>query len=683
MSVRPAARARSFASASAKSHASSSSFIVVVAQTSVCGSVRTSQTEVYATFSFAGALMLSCPPNLSLLHFMFIRQSRLTTRMRIKGSCLRRSFTAVLALVLAGCFVVEASFAQRLKRSAPRRDPRAVATANSRPRLVLLIVVDQFRYDYLERFGDLFGARGIGRLMREGAYWSDANFDHVPTFTAPGHAVFMTGSWPQQNGIVANEWYERETGTKVKSISDDSVRVLDGKPDERGKSPRRLLCSTVGDELRLADSDRSKVIGISAKDRSAMLPAGRRANAAYWFSTDNGRMISSSYYFNQLPDWVARFNNRHMADGWFGARWDRLLPEAEYLRRAGKDDVPWENLDKSSSDTNYFPHVITGGAQSPSKLFYKALDYTPLSNDLLVAFAEDTITNEKLGAGDDPDILSVSFSANDYVGHRFGPYSQEAMDMTVRVDRQIGQLLDFVDTHVGLSNTLVIFSADHGASPVPEYAALMNLPGRRYLKPDLVKFIEDGLKAKYARKGHPAMDYIQTFNNVDRVEEGVLNSNVYLNRAALQRDGVDLDECERAVGEIALRMPGVARYFTRTQLENQAISPADPVARRVLHGFYPQRSGDVIIVFEPYSILFDLPDDLTDPRSTATHGSPYSYDTHVPLIIMGGPFKAGNYAEAATPADIAPTLAHVLRVQAPSCSLGRVLTEALTNEGRH
>jgi predicted AlkP superfamily pyrophosphatase or phosphodiesterase len=337
--------------------------------------------------------------------------------------------------------------------------------------------------------------------MRAGASWTEANFDHVPTFTAPGHAVFMTGASPSQTGIVANEWYERETGSKVKSITDDSTMTLAGKPNEKGKGPRRLLCSTVGDELRLADGDRSKVIGISAKDRSAILPAGRRANAAYWFSTDNGNINSSTYYFEHLPEWVVRFNNRHMADAFFGARWDRLLPnEAAYLRRAGNDDVPWENLDKSSADTNFFPHVVTGGSAAPGKPFYRALDYTPFSNDLLVAFAEEAIVNERLGAGDDTDVLSVSFSANDYVGHRFGPYSQEAMDMTLRVDQQIGKLLDFVDTRVGLGNSIVIFTADHGASPIPEQAALRNLAGRRYQKADLLKVAEEGLQTRYAQR---------------------------------------------------------------------------------------------------------------------------------------------------------------------------------------
>lgn len=565
--------------------------------------------------------------------------------------------------------------AQRPLRRPPNRDQKPAP----RPRLVLLIVVDQFRYDYLTRFGDLFVGSGLRRLLRQGASWTEANYDHVPTFTAPGHAVMMTGAWPAQTGIIANEWYEQTTGRKVRSATDESTSMLAGKPGEKGYSPRRLLCSTVGDELRLADNDRSKVIGISAKYRSAIFPAGRRANAAYWFSDDTGNMSSSTYYFNQLPDWVTSFNSRRMADDWFGAHWDRLLPEAEYSNRAGKDDVPWENQDKTSNDTNFFPHIVTGGAAKPAKPFFKALVYTPFSNDLLLAFAEAAITNEKLGDDDDTDVLSVSFSANDYVGHRFGPNSQEVMDMSLRVDRQIGKLLDFVDARIGLQNAVVIFTADHGASPVPELAASQNLPGRRLQKADMLKLVEDGLQAKYGRPDRPASDYIRTFISRQGTEAGLLNGNFYLNRAALQRDGIDPDECERVVGELAMRMPGAARFFTRAQLESGSISTSDDVARRVLHGFYSSRSGDVIIVFEPYSILFDPPDDPEDPRSSATHGSAYSYDTHVPLIIMGRGFRPGKYTQAATLADLAPTLAHVLHVQAPSCSVGRVLAEGLVN----
>lgn len=556
--------------------------------------------------------------------------------------------------------------------------PTMTGAQRSRPRLVLLIVVDQFRYDYLTRFGDLFGAGGIRRLMHDGALWTNANFEHVPTFTAPGHAVFMTGASPSRTGIIANDWYEQDTGRKVKSVTDDGTLALAGKPGDQGRSPRRLQCSTVGDELKLSDNNLSKVIGISAKDRSAILPAGRRANAAYWFSTDSGNIMSSTYYFDRLPDWVTQFNSRRMADSWFGARWDRLLPsEREYLKRAGKDDVPWENLDKSSHDTNYFPHVITGGAKSPSRPFYKALDYTPFSNDLLVAFAREAITNESLGTDDETDLLSISFSGNDYAGHRFGPYSQEAMDMTLRVDQQIATLLDFIDARVGLRDTVVIFTADHGASPVPEWAARRRLPGRRYQKETLFKLAQQALQARYGSKDRPATDYLRSFSNKQETEYGLINSNFYLNRPALARDGVDIGECERVIGAAAMKLPGVARYFTRAQLEAKSLAPTDVVGRRVLNGFYPQRSGDVIVVTEPYTIIFDLPDDPTDPRSTATHGSPYSYDTHVPLIIMGTGFRAGRYGQASSPNDIAPTLARLLNIRIPDCSSGRILSEAL------
>lgn len=600
---------------------------------------------------------------LSLQNYGWILR-RFRDHLRMKLTCVRGLFAATLLVVCGAVFI---SFGQ------PARPASGVASAaKKRPRLVVLIVVDQFRYDYLTRFGDLFTSRGIGRLMREGASWAEANYDHVPTYTAPGHATLMTGAWPSETGIIGNDWFDRDSEKKVTSVTDDATLMLGGRPDQKGKSPRRLLCSTVGDELRLADNDRSKVIGISAKDRSAILPAGRHANAAYWLNTDNGNMVSSTYYFVELPRWVVSFNSSRLADKWFGAHWDRLLPsENEYLKRAGKDDVPWENQDKSSRDTNTFPHVITGGANSASRAFYRALDYTPFSNDLLVAFAKDAITNEHLGADDDTDLLSISFSANDYVGHRFGPYSQEAMDITLRVDRQIASLLDFIDARVGLANTIVVFSADHGVSPVPEQAALMNLPARRPSKEELLKIVKDGLRARYARKDRPADDYIRAFSN----EAGLINNNFYLNRPALVRDGIDLDECENVVGEAAMRMPGVSRYFTRAQLEKYPPPMSDAVARRVHHGFNPQRSGDVIVMLEPYNILFTLPDDPADSRLTTTHGSPYSYDTHVPLIIMGRDFAAGNYAQAATPADIAASLAKALNMQSPSCSVGRILLE--------
>ena len=568
------------------------------------------------------------------------------------------------------CFVLTISVFFSSAGFAQRRNQPAV---QKRPRLVLLIVVDQFRYDYLERFGDLFGPNGFRRLMRDGASWTQSNYDHMPTYTAPGHGTMMTGAYPAESGIIGNEWLDRATGKRITSVSDESVKLLGGNPNDPAASPSRLMASTVGDELRLATNDRAKVIGISVKDRSAILPAGRHANAAYWFNWLTGTMVSSTYYFKQLPTWVTSFNNAKPADKYFGAKWERLLPEDEYLKRVGPDDPKWENVSNAwTPDTNTFPHTITGGETAPGQKFYTALDYSPFTNDILVSFAEGAIVNEQLGQDDDTDVLTVSFSANDYVGHRFGPYSQEVMDVTLRTDRNISTLLDFIDARVGLANTLVAFTADHGVSPIPEHAAAMGLGGGRIPFATVMGKIQAAISARYNPQGKtpdPTTDYLLRFQEGTAWREWFINNNIYFNYDALKRDGVDVEEFSQVVVRAALSVPGIARCFTRLQLLRGATSVTDPIERRALHGFYPSRSGDVVMVAEPYKYIAET--------ITATHGSPYSYDTHVPTIIMGAGVNPGRYLEAATPADIAPTLSALLRITAPSNSTGRVLVEAL------
>ena len=568
--------------------------------------------------------------------------------------------TAAALLLLSALLFAPARGAQR-RTAAPQR-PSAVAERRPapRPRLVLLIAVDQFRYDYLERFGDLFAADGIRRLLREGASWAECNYDQVPTETAPGHATMLTGAWPSETGIVANLWYDRAEGKTVGNVDASSVRPLGGGETEVAASPRNLLASTLGDELKVATAGRARVVGVSSKNRAAILPAGRMADAAYWYSTQTGQFVSSTYYFDRLPDWVARFNAARPADKFFGAKWERLLPAAEYERRAGADDAPWE---KGTDNRPFvFPHVVDGGAKEPGPAFYGALDYSPYSNDLVLSFAEAALAGERLGEDADTDVLTVSFSANDIVGHRYGPYSQEVMDITLRVDRQIARLLDAVDARVGLANTVVVFTADHGVAPSPEHAAEMRLPGGRVKVSDVLAAVKGRLRARYGKPGErdTTADYVQT----------LANGQVYFNRAALERDGVSAEEIERVAGEAALSVPGVARYFTRTQLVAGAVSPADALARRVLHGYNPRRSGDVVVVQESYKYLADY-------VAVATHGAPYSYDTHVPLVIMGGGVAPGRYLQPSTPADIAPTLARLLNVQPPSNATGRVLAEAL------
>ena len=564
-----------------------------------------------------------------------------------------------LAVSLVVVVLITAAFGQR-------RNQPTTSTIQKRPRLVLLIVVDQFRYDYLERFGDLFAANGFRRLLRDGASWTQSHYDHMPTYTAPGHGTMMTGAYPAESGIIGNEWLDRASGKRITSVSDETVRLLGDNPNAYGASPRRLMGSTVGDELRLISNGRAKVIGISIKDRSAILPAGRNASAAYWFSTTSGNLVSSTYYFNEMPAWVTAFNNAKHADKYFGAKWERLLPEAEYLKRAGPDKTEWEIVASSSGDTNTFPHTITGGLTAPGRAFYFALDHSPYANELLVSFAQQAILNEQLGQDDDTDVLTVSLSANDYVGHRYGPYSQEVMDVTLRTDRQIATLLDFVESKIGLANTLVAFTSDHGVSPVPEQAAQLGLGGARLKVADLFEAINKAITARY-----PATDYLLKYKEGATTREWFINGNIYFDYEALKRDKINVEEFSQVVVGAVLTVPGIARCFSRVQLLRGATSITDPIERRVLHGFSPSRSGDVVVVPEPFKYLGD--------SITATHGSAYSYDTHVPTIIMGAGVKAGRYFEDATPADIAPTLSALLRITAPSNATGRVLIEALKN----
>ena len=601
----------------------------------------------------------------------------------------RLRINLILSLLLAIAPLAGRAGAQTTSNAQRTATPPASTAANAqthaRPRLVLVIVVDQFRADYLERFGDLFAQTGgLRRLTTDGAQWTNANYDHMPTYTAPGHATIMTGAWPAETGIVANDWYERETGCIVSNASDpedkytkecrpDKSRwqLLGGDASERASSPRRLVASTLGDEIRLVTNGRSKVIGISSKDRGATLPAGRHANAAYWFSPLTGNMVTSSYYFNELPAWVARYNASRPADKYCGQEWTRLLKgkdAQEYERRAGEDAPPWENIG-NVRDTNTFPHKLAGSPTAANRDCWGALDYTPYSNDLLVGFAQAAIENEGLGRDADTDVLSVSFSANDYVGHRFGPYSHEVMDITLRTDQQIGALLDFVNAKVGLQNTVVAFTADHGVAPIPEHASAMGLTGGRISNSDILNAARNAIRARFARKDD------SKDSTADYISEPFYNANIFFNTVALKRDGVNREEIERVVAEAALTVPGINRAFTRTQLETGSISAGDVIGRRVLHGFHPRRSGDVILVQEPFKYFSEGLNPIP-----ATHGSPYTYDTHVPLIIMGQGVAAGRYAQAATPADIAPTLASLLRIQAPSNSVGRVLLEGLSGK---
>jgi predicted AlkP superfamily pyrophosphatase or phosphodiesterase len=506
------------------------------------------------------------------------------------------------------------------------------AAAGPDIKLVVMIAVDQFRVDYLTRFDSEYKG-GLRRLLTDGAVFTNAKLEHYPTVTAIGHSTMLTGAIPADSGIIGNDWFDRQSGATVTSVSDATVQVLGGgSASGTAASPRRLLVSTVGDELKMETAGpgagpSAKVIGISLKDRSAILPAGRAADAAYWLDTTTGAFISSTFYFPALPAWATTFNQRKLADEYAGKTWTLA------------DGKPTE------------PHVMPAKPGAP---LYAAVFGSPFGNDLLLAFATEALAQEKLGQRGVTDLLTVSFSSNDSVGHKYGPDSPEVRDIAVKVDATIGKLLGEIDQRVGLAHTLVMFTADHGVAPTPEILKEKHMPGGRTDGPTLFNPIQQALEARFG-----AGKWILA----------TAGSSPYLNYALMAEKKLDPVEVRRVAADAARTAVDahVARVYTRDQLLLGEVSH-DVVGRRILRGFNAARSGDLEVVLEPYWIR---------GATGATHGTPYNYDAAIPLILMGPGVKPGRYTDNVALNDAAPTLSTILNIPAPSASQGRVLSEAL------
>ncbi|HZT30958.1 MAG TPA: alkaline phosphatase family protein [Bryobacteraceae bacterium] len=491
--------------------------------------------------------------------------------------------------------------------------PARAASVPHKPKLLVAIAIDQFRYDYLTRFASEYSG-GFRRLMTEGAVFTSARYEHFPTVTAVGHSTFLTGAIPALSGIVGNEWFDRVAGKTVTSVSDETVQMLGGKGDG-GASPHRLLVSTVGDELKIADGGKSRVIGISLKDRSAILPSGHMADGAFWFDTKTGHFVSSTYYFADLPGWVKDFNAGSPADRYRGVRWlTHVLPE-----------------------------------EAGEKLYAK-LPGSPYGNELLEAIAERAVEAEQLGRREAPDILAVSFSSNDYVGHAYGPDSAEVHDVCLQTDRLFDKFFRFLETRVGRQNLLIVLTADHGVAPVPEVNHARKMPGGRMPGHAVTDAVEAALVQKYGE---------------GKWIVGPSENSLYLNLDLIRQKGLARTEVNLTAAQAARAVPHVFRVYTREQLlSGQAME--DQVGRRVMNGFYGPRSADVYVLLEPYWLF---------GASGTTHGTTFSYDAHVPVIFMGSGIRPGRYFASIAPNDIAPTLAVILGVETPSGSIGRVLSE--------
>ncbi|MGA9929830.1 MAG: alkaline phosphatase family protein [Terriglobales bacterium] len=503
---------------------------------------------------------------------------------------------------------------------------------NARPKLVVVIVIDQFRGDYLERYRDRFGDSGFRMFLDRGAYFTDCNYDYANTRTAPGHATLFSGTYTSGHGIVANEWWYPQKKKRVTSVEDDATKLVGVASSGPGASPHNLLSDTLGDELKLATGGKARVFAISLKDRAAVLPAGFSGDGAYWIDPKSGDWITSTYYRPELPEWVRNFNNGHRAEKYWNREWRDKDSDGKVLGstapRNGKDGTPAS--------------------------FYEVVGSTPFANDYQMEFAKELVLYEKLGTGSATDLLVISLSANDILGHRVGPDSPQMRSMALELDRTLADFFDFLGHQIGMANVWMALSADHGIAPLPEFAKTLRLPAANLDAKALREQINSLLSKKYTKKA----DYVLELDY----------PLAWLNQDAFA--GISLEhkesENEAAVGE-AMKEVGLTGYFTKSQLARGEV-PATEVGRRYAHSYSPEGGWYVMGIPSLFQVGI---------TNGTDHATPFSYDTHVPLAFYGLAFQPGTYRAHAEPVDLAVTLASLLGINAPTAATGRVLTEAI------
>ncbi|MBT8039417.1 MAG: alkaline phosphatase family protein [Xanthomonadales bacterium] len=518
-----------------------------------------------------------------------------------------------------------------------------------KPDLVLQITVDQLRADVIRRHFDRFGEGGFQYLVEHGTVYANARYRHANTMTAVGHATLATGGNSTQHGMVSNSWWDRERSEHVNCLQDEQSPFVD-ETTRTGRSPLRLTSSTFSDELILATGGASRSFGVSTKDRGAIILAGR-GGKAYWYSTQTGRYTTTTWYHREHPEWVEAWNERDLAAAYAGQTWS-LLADHESYAAVDRDDRPFEVPRGELGIT--FPHVMS---DSTSGRYFSDLRYSPWADELTLSFTQALIEAEKPGQRGATDYLSVSFSATDYVGHAYGPYSLEAEDNLLRLDRVIAALLASVDQAVGLQNTLVVLSSDHGVQATPEYSGTHGFVGGRIGTAEMLG---------------PINDLLSTYFETDeRLIAAFSRPSLFLDLEALRRAGISRTHAEVALAREVVKLDGVRAAFTRTDLLEGNL-PATALARSVAHAFHPQRSGDVYVVAEPFWFFgYDTQGDA------ATHGSHYPADAHVPLIFSGPGVPRTSVYRPVAPRDVAPTLSAYLGVLPPSGSVGEVLGEVV------
>jgi predicted AlkP superfamily pyrophosphatase or phosphodiesterase len=513
------------------------------------------------------------------------------------------------------------------------------------PKLVVGIVVDQMRWDYLYRYYDRFDPRGgFRRMLDQGFTCENTLIPYTPTYTACGHSTIYTGSVPALSGITGNFWWDRSQMRSVYCTEDKSVTTV-GTSSALGKmSPRNMLVTTIGDELRMATNFRSKVVGISMKDRGAILPAGHAANAAYWYDNTTGDFITSTYYMPQLPEWVSSFNSKKWVDKYYAGGWQLLKDPASYKQSTG-DIKTYES--KILGDQ--FPYDLTKFTGKD----YGKITYTPYGNALTAAFAKAAVISEQLGKDDFTDLLAVSFSSPDYIGHTYGPNSVESEDGFLRLDQELGLFLDFLDTQVGKNKYTVFLSADHGVAHVPEFMQENRLPGGRVFMNDLTKVYNSKLALEY------------NIRNIIVYDD---NYQLALNHPALDSAGIDKDMLTKKIVNMLSADSGFTMVFPLAELNTV---PLPGRLREMMNnGYFLKRSGDIQFMLKPNYI------DAWNKTGT-THGLWNPYDAHIPLLWYGWGIRKGKTNKTTYMTDIAPTLSALLHIQEPNGNVGKVIEEVL------
>jgi predicted AlkP superfamily pyrophosphatase or phosphodiesterase len=506
-----------------------------------------------------------------------------------------------------------------------------------RPQLVLQITVDQLRGDLLSRYRNRFGKGGFRLLLDRGVYYANAHYETANTVTCAGHAVLVTGADVAQHGIVANDWIDPETGKDVYCVEDDRYPAV-GEPPKKGMSPARLTSSTLGDEIVIASGHRSRAFSVAGKDRSSIVPGGHLGKA-FWMSDVTGGISSSKYYFDALPSWVTAWNDRRLFTKYRDSGWTLRYPQNTYLYAAHADNT-FANV--KAKMTRTFPHTLN----LPDADLARAMRFTPFLDELTADFARELITQEKLGKNGVTDYLSISFSATDYVGHSFGPNSVESEDNLLHLDTTLARLFAFVDETIGLRNTVIVLSADHGVDDIPEERKVEGYEAERFGGEAYLEHLNAALKER--------------LNSVDGLVAALIPPNIYLDRKKVAAARLDEVAVEDALADVLRAEPGIAFAFTRSDLMAGRIGHTaflDSVQR----AFHPTRSGDVVAIPKAFWYFED------DPQYYASsHGTPYSFDTYVPIIVLAPEVKPATVYELVAPAQIAPTLASMLAIRPPS-----------------